>query len=37
MIVFEAFAKELINVYIEYYNDGGVSLDSSQLMIWCNE
>ena len=37
MIVFEAFAKELIHVYVELCNDEGVLSDSSQLMIWQNE
>ena len=34
MIVFEAFAKELIHVYM---NDESNLPDSSQLMIWRNE
>ena len=33
MIVFEAFAKDLIHVYIELCSDEGVLPDSSQLMI----
>ena len=36
MIVFEAFAKELIHVYREHCNGEGVLPDSSQLMIWHN-
>ena len=37
MIVFEAFAKELIHVSIEHCNGEGVLPDSSQLMISRNE
>ena len=36
MIVFEAFAKELIHVYREHCNGEGVLPDSSQIMIWHN-
>ena len=35
MIVFEVLTKELI--YLEYFNDEGFLLDSSQLMVWHNE
>ena len=37
MIVFEAFVKELIHVYIEHCNDEGVLPDSNQLMTWHTE
>ena len=37
IIVFEAFAKELIHVYIEYCNDEHFSPDSSHLTSRCNE
>ena len=37
MILFEAFTKELVHVYIEYCNDEDVSSGSSQLMIWYDE
>ena len=37
MIVFEAFAKELIHVSIEHCNSEGVLPDNNRLMISCNE
>ena len=37
VILFEAFAKELIHVYVECCNDEGFSPDSNHLMSWCNE
>ena len=37
IILIEAFAKELIHVYVECCNDEDFSPDSNHLMSWCNE